>query len=118
MRPCAALVAEIKDNRTLFEDLFLCEKRYERFRVLKQCSDKQLNILLKTLNLIVNGHIPVRAKYKQIIKRSKRFPVLLKLEDDDDLTAFLEESRGVKLKYLKQISFLPQLFHNLFDVKS
>lgn len=98
------------------EFLFNLFKQTNVIKILNHASDTQLNVLLKLLHLINQGHIPLQQKHHELVVRSKREKKLNQFESRQFLRQKLKSSREEKLKLLKQFAKLfAILLHHLFN---
>jgi len=100
-------------NKQFLYNLF---KQANVVKILSHASDSELNVLLKVLHLINQGHIPLKQKHHEVVVRSKREKKLELFESRQFLREKLKASREEKLKLLKQFSKLFSiLLHHLFN---
>lgn len=101
-------------NKQFLHNLF---KQTNVVKILNHASDSELNLLLKVLHLINQGHIPLKQKHYEVVIRSKREKKLQLFESRQFLREKLKGSREDKLRLLKQFSKLFSiLLHHLFNL--
>ena len=107
------LKTDLKSEKKILSKLYLCNKKYEKKKILENASDKQLNIILRILHLIVKGEIPLKSFHFHAIKKSKRLPFILSLKKN--INSLLDGNRNAKVKFLSNISTYRELLHMLFN---
>lgn len=106
----------LKKHKHFLKNLYKCQTKYQRKRIIFSASELELNLLIKVLQLIARGEIPIREIYFNDIKRSKRIPALNKLTDKKFYHDLVKGPIEDKKTYLNNIPVYRQLLHNLFDL--
>ena len=80
--------------------------------------DKKLDILIKALHLIANGHIHIRKEDYAVLKKSKRLNFMkFHFDRKDSYVHLLTGSREEKIKTLRKMSALyPSLLYTFFNL--
>ena len=107
------LKKSIQSEKKFLSKLYLCDKKYQKKKLLKSASEKQLEILLNVLHLIVVGEIPIKKFHFETVKKSKRLPFVMTLQDN--LSSLLEGTRRAKEDFLCNISTYREMLHMLFN---
>lgn len=86
-------------------------------KTLNQSSDSELDVVLKLLHLVGDGHIAIKGVHKDTIKKAKREAKLVSIGSKINFHQLMKQSREVKIKFAKHfISLYGILFHSLFHV--
>ena len=86
-------------------------------RRLNRASAQQLNLLIKLLHSLMNGHIHLKKIHFQRIKQSKKHPFLRNMfEEPEDYRKLKNESPSVQRKVLMQINTYHNLLAGLFNL--
>ena len=100
------------------KDLFLQIKHASNVnKILNVRSDDQLNVLLKFLHLIGDGHIPILSKHQQVVTKAKRERKLMEAGSPMYFKTLMKKDRLQKLKALKHFKSLLSLFMESFFLK-
>jgi hypothetical protein len=103
-------------DKGFFSSLYQGESKGNK-KILQFSDDRQMNILIKVIYLIVNGEIAISSKNFELIKKSKRIVFLKKsFGKKKDFIKLLNNSREEKLKILTGLSSVfPFLLFGLFN---
>lgn len=110
------LKRDIQGEKVFLKDIYNNRGQYDKKKILSNATSHQLNILIKILELIVKGEIPIKKELFPAIKKSKRLPHLAKLNDRFHLSSLQSMPKEQKLLYLNQISTYKELLYNLFNL--
>jgi aryl-phospho-beta-D-glucosidase BglC (GH1 family) len=108
------LKGDLNKHRDLFDDLYKANNRYKVRQALQNASNEGLNTVLDILHEIAMGKININTKNYKMLVKSKRLPHLNKLKTN--LNKLKSGNREQKLKYLRNMSTFPNLFHSLFNL--
>jgi len=111
------LKSEFLNVKGFFYDLYTGNARSNANKIYN-ADDKKLDVLIKALHLICNGHIHLRKEDFSIIKKSKRLNFLkFNFERKDSYVGLLTGSRDDKIKVLRKMSALyPTLLYSFFNL--
>ena len=104
------LKKSVHKEKKFLSKLYLSNNKYKKNKILKHASDKQIDVLINVLLLIVKGEIPLKKFHFETIKKSKRVPFLMRLNE-----SMLEEDRKKKENFLCNITTYRELLHVLFN---
>lgn len=111
------LKSEFLNAKGFFYGLYTGNSRSNANKIFN-ADDKKLDVLIKALHLICNGHIHMRKEDFATLKKSKRLSFLkFNLERRDAYVGLLMGSREGKIKVLRQLSALyPTILYTFFNL--
>jgi hypothetical protein len=103
-------------DKGFFSNLYQSNNK-ENKKTLHFSDDRQLNILIKVVYLIVNGEIAISSQNFELVKKSKRVVFMKKhFGKKKEFIKLLNSSREEKLKILSGLtSVYPYLLFGLFN---
>lgn len=111
------LKSEFLNFKGFFYDLYTGNPRSNANKIYNS-DDKKLDVLIKCLHLICNGHIHLRKVDFAVLKKSKRLNFLkFHFEKKASYVKMLQSSRGEKIDALRKLSALyPTILFSLFNL--
>lgn len=109
------LRSQLIASKDFLSKIFIGKPR-QNCKAISLADEKKLNILIKILHLVCNGHIKIRKEHFEVIARSRRLGLLKsKFERKASYVCVLRSSIIEKQQVLKQFcSLYPLLLHFLF----
>lgn len=106
------------ENKDFLAKLFKGKPR-QNCREVLSASEKKLNLLIKILHLVCNGHIRIAKEHFNIILKSKRMGLLKsKFEKKASFLSTLGSTVAEKQQVLRQFCALyPLILHFVFTLK-